>query len=99
MSLDDRRSGADKPIHSLLDAVVSVVGELVLSATLQRIVHAATEMAQAGCGAWGVLDQEGEGLAEFVTVGLTAEQIAAIGEQPRGRGVLGQLIVNPVPVR
>jgi signal transduction histidine kinase len=38
-------------------------------------------------------------LAQFVTVGLDKAAVAAIGPAPKGKGVLGQLITDPVPLR
>jgi signal transduction histidine kinase len=42
---------------------------------------------------------EGGRLAEFIPVGLGEAQIAAIHHWPEGRGLLGELIANPRPVR
>src|SRR5206468_641762 len=50
-------------------------------------------------GALGVLDAAGVGLAEFVNVGMTPDQIAAIGHLPEGHGILGLLILEPEPLR
>jgi signal transduction histidine kinase len=46
-----------------------------------------------------VLDESGTRLAEFVTAGLSDEQIRAIGPRPKGHGVLGVLILEPKPIR
>jgi signal transduction histidine kinase len=46
-----------------------------------------------------VLDTRGEGLERFITTGLSDEEYAAIGDLPRGRGVLGELIRHPVALR
>jgi signal transduction histidine kinase len=46
-----------------------------------------------------VLDQSGNELSDFITVGLDARQISQIGRLPRGHGILGLLITQPHPVR
>ena len=88
-----------RQLRRLLDAVLSVGGELDLPTVLQRIVGAATELVDARYGALGVLDESGTALAEFVTVGLSDDERGAIGELPRGRGILGHLILEPKPLR
>ena len=84
----------------LLDAVVAIAGDLSLDSVLHRIVRSACELADARYGALGVL---GSGpvrrLQAFVTHGLTAEQRAAIGDLPRGHGILGLIIDQPQPLR
>jgi signal transduction histidine kinase len=86
-------------MRRLLDAVLSVGSELELPVVLRRIVEAATDLVDAAYGALGVLDEDGVGLAEFVWTGLTDEQFRAIGELPKGHGILGVLIVDPRPIR
>ena len=55
-------------------------------------------MTGARYGACGVLNATGDGLVEFLTVGLTAEQEERIGPRPQGRGLLGVLIAEPQPL-
>ncbi len=59
---------------------------------LKHIAEAARTLAGAQYAALGVARPDGNGLLEFVTVGLTAEQEAAIGPRPAGKGVLGHLL-------
>ncbi len=56
-------------------------------------------MTGARYGAIGVLNDEHTGLAEFITVGLEAEEEEKIGARPTGKGVLGLLITDPRPLR
>ena len=84
--------------HALLEAVVSVGSRLELEAVLRQIVEAAVELVSARYGALGVIGEGGR-LAEFVPVGLDEAQIAAIDHWPEGRGLLGELIRNPRPLR
>jgi len=72
---------------------------LDLPALLHHIVEEARSMTNARYGALGVLDEEGTGLAQFITVGLPIEEVERIGAPPAGKGVLGLLIVDPKPIR
>ena len=83
----------------MLRAVVAIGADLDLTATLQRIVESATELADAQYGALGVLDPTGTFLSEFLTVGIDAEQRAQIGDLPKGHGILGLLIREPRAIR
>ncbi|HEV2344676.1 MAG TPA: GAF domain-containing sensor histidine kinase [Actinocrinis sp.] len=92
------RSSRDR-VRQLLDAVVGIGSGLDLEQALARIVQAAVTLVDARYGALGVLGPGGDRLARFITVGLTEEQIAAIGPFPQGHGLLGELIRHPVPLR
>jgi len=84
--------------RALLDAVVAISSDLDLHSVLLRIVDSACEITGARYGALGVLGTGG-GLVDFVTTGVTTEQQRAIGELPRGHGILGLLIDQPHPLR
>jgi signal transduction histidine kinase len=91
--------GLPDDARSLLEAVVAISSDLDLHSVLNRIVESACRLTQARYGALGVLATDSPGLADFVTYGLTAEEHRAIGELPRGRGILGLLIEHPEAVR
>ncbi len=63
------------------------------------MLEAACELTGARYAALGVLDEQRTELAQFVTRGLAVADEQAIGERPRGRGVLGVLIRDPNPLR
>ncbi len=86
-------------LRQLLDAVLAIGSDLDLAATLERIVQAATTLVDARYGALGVLDPQGTGLTDFITVGIDADDRAEIGGLPKGHGILGLLIVDPRPLR
>ncbi|WP_254431411.1 GAF domain-containing protein [Agromyces sp. Marseille-P2726] len=86
-------------LRALLRATQAVVQPLDLSVVLERIVRAAVELVDARYGALGVIAADGRGLEAFVHVGMSPEQVAAIGHLPEGRGVLGALIDDPRPIR
>jgi signal transduction histidine kinase len=85
-------------VHALLEAVVAVGSNLDLEVVLRQIVQAAVTLVDARYGALGVIGEGGR-LAEFVPVGLDEEQIRRIHHWPEGRGLLGELIANPAPLR
>ena len=82
----------------LIRSGLNLASDLSLETVLQRIVDEAADLTDATYGALGVLGPDG-GIAEFVTTGITAEQRAAIGDPPKGHGILGLLIRDPRPVR
>jgi len=83
----------------LLDTGLALAAELSLPVLLQRIVDLAAELTGARYGALGVLATDEAGLSDFITSGLSHEQRTAIGELPRGRGILGVLIREPASLR
>jgi signal transduction histidine kinase len=85
-------------LRALLDAVVGIGSDLDLRSTLRRIVEAACALVGARYGALGVIGPD-RLLSDFITHGIDPETHAAIGDLPRGRGVLGLLITDPRPVR
>ena len=85
-------------VHALLEAVVAIGGELELEQALHRIVTAAVGLVDARYGALGVVGDDGK-LNEFVPVGFDDDQIAKVDHWPEGRGLLGELITNPTPLR
>ena len=90
---------AQERLAALLDAVLAVSADLDLAEVLSRIVRCACELVDARYGALGVLGADGEHLVEFVAHGLTPQEQEAIGDPPRGHGVLGLLIRQPRPRR
>lgn len=82
----------------LFQAVLSLAGDLSLPAVLRKMVESACQLTGARFGALGVIGDDGA-LSDFITVGLTEDQVAGIGEYPHGRGILGLLIVDPRPIR
>ena len=90
------RSDADR---RLIEAGMVLVSELALDTVLRRIVELAVELTGARYGALGVLTPDGRRIEEFITVGVTDEERAAIGDPPVGHGLLGALITEARPMR
>jgi signal transduction histidine kinase len=83
----------------LIDVGSSLLSELDLEAVLRSVVDAARELTGARYAALGVLDPERRELERFINVGIDEETRRDIGNLPRGRGVLGELIREPAPLR
>jgi signal transduction histidine kinase len=87
-------------LGGLLDAVVALSSDLSLESLLERIVRQACLLVDAKYGALGVLGLHGDRrLTRFVTHGFTEAEITAVGELPRGHGILGHIIDHPEPLR
>jgi len=91
-SREQASNRAQQRLTALLDAVMAVTADLELADVLARIVHSACELVDAKYGALAVLGPDGERVVEFVTQGVTQQEREAIGDPPRGHGVLGLLI-------
>ena len=91
-------STAEQRLERLLSANRAIVGELSLPMVLRRIVEAARDLIGARYAALGVIGDDGL-LQEFIHLGMDAATVATIGELPKGRGVLGALIEDPLPIR
>ncbi len=85
-------------LRSLLRANQAIVEQLDLPVVLERIVASAVELVGAKYGALGVVAVDGS-LEQFINVGMTPDQIVAIGHLPEGHGLLGALIEDPHPIR
>jgi signal transduction histidine kinase len=92
-------SSNENRLRALVETGVAITSELSLDALLQRLVEAAAELTGARYAALGVIDRSGSELERFLTTGIDAETQAAIGDLPRGRGILGVLIREDAPLR
>ncbi len=92
-SLDEQR------LRLLLEVGTSIVAELDSEAVLLRVLEAGRELTGARYAAVGILDQDRKELERFLTAGVDDATRRAIGELPRGGGILGELIRHPEPLR
>lgn len=86
-------------LERLLEVGRGLVAELDHEAVLERVVGAARDLTGARYAALGVLDAEKRSLERFVYRGIDEEARRRIGPLPQGRGVLGELIKRPEPLR
>jgi len=89
----------DKAARGVLDLARGVLTELDLDGVLDRVLDSAQELTGARYAALGVLDESRAELSRFLTRGIDEATHAVIGALPRGRGVLGELIEHPAPLR
>ena len=89
----------DQRRRRLVEAGIAITSELSLDAVLQTLIRIAAELTGARYSALGVIDRGGRELERFVTFGIGEADRAAIGELPRGRGILGVLIEDATPLR
>ena len=85
--------------QGLVEAGIAISSELTLDGLLQLLVEKAAGLTGARYAALGVIDVTGRELERFVTHGIDPETHAAIGDLPRGRGILGVLISDARPLR
>jgi signal transduction histidine kinase len=78
---------------------MALASELSLDTLLQRLADTAAKITDARYAALGVIDKGGTGLERFVVSGMSPEEQAAVGDPPRGLGILGHLIQDPRPLR
>jgi signal transduction histidine kinase len=93
--LNEERS---RGLEALSEALLSVTAERSVESILQKLVHAARELAGARYAALGVPDGEG-GFAQFITSGMSEKLIAAMGPLPRTHGLLGLMLEAERPYR
>jgi signal transduction histidine kinase len=94
----DNGLGLSGGARALLNAFIDISSDLDLHSVLDRIVSSACELTDAQYGALGVIGNDGD-ISDFVTRGIPDDVQAKIGELPHGRGLLGELIEHPVPLR
>jgi signal transduction histidine kinase len=101
MSLTDRdgEDQRDDRLPRLIEVGSSLLAELDLEAVLRSVVEAGRELTGARYAALGVLDGDRQELERFIYLGIDDETRRDIGPLPRGRGVLGELIRDPRPLR
>ena len=95
----DGRGLDEQRLRLLLEVGTSIVAELDSETVLQRVLEAGRELTGARYAAVGILDQDRKELERFLTVGIDESTRRAIGDLPRGGGILGELIRHPEPLR
>ena len=93
------KSPNDEQLRRLLDVRRTLASESDYERLLERVLEEGRAITGARYAALGVVDEERVGLERFITSGVDAATRGAIGEPPRGRGVLGVLVLDPRPLR
>jgi signal transduction histidine kinase len=86
-------------LRRLLDVGRELVTQLDLSVVLDRVLETAREITGARYAAIGIMNEPRTELAQFLTLGVDEKVKLAIGDLPRGHGVLGELIEHPSALR
>jgi signal transduction histidine kinase len=89
----------DAATRGVLKVARSVLEQLDVEQVLERVLEAARELTDARFAALGVLDESRSQLGRFLTRGIDEPTRRLIGPLPTGRGVLGELIRHPRPLR
>jgi len=97
--VDERERATVAGVLGVLDVAQGVLADLDLDVVLERVIEAARDLTGARYAALGVLDRSRSGLERFITVGIDDATHRSVGALPRGRGVLGELISDPRPLR
>lgn len=72
-------------------ATLSLFSDLSLEGVLNRVLHAAMELAQARYAALGIPDGKG-GLETFLTLGMDEDEMVRIPHPPEGKGLIGEIL-------
>jgi signal transduction histidine kinase len=86
-------------LAALLEAGRGLVAQREVDAVLQELLRVACDLTGARYAAIGVLDADRRNLERFITRGIGEAEREAIGDLPRGHGILGELIRDPAPLR
>ena len=86
-------------LAAVSEALLGMAGDLRSDAVLERLVEAARGLSGARYAALGVPDEEGDGFSEWISAGLTDDEIDAIGPLPHTHGLLGAALHDPEPFR
>jgi signal transduction histidine kinase len=97
--LRNQREQQIQRLHDLHAAGLAVTSDLDLGELLNRVADEARKLTGAGYAALGVLNPDGGGLAQFITSGMTPEEVAKMGPPPTGRGLLGAVIAEGRTIR
>ena len=92
------REQLEDRLAALHRASLELIKDISLESLLERIAVLAREQVQARYCAVGVRGESGE-LREFIPVGMTSEEVAAIPHLPVGQGLLGELMRSSQPIR
>lgn len=85
-------------LMALHRASLDLVRDISLESLLKRIATLACEQAAAQYAAVGVVGVNGE-LEQFITVGMSEQEIGRMGHPPVGRGLIGALMRSKTAIR
>jgi signal transduction histidine kinase len=86
-------------LHDLHSAGLAVTSDLDLTELLKRVAEEGRKLTGAAYGALGVLNHARTELSEFITSGMSEEEVNRLGPLPTGHGLLGEVIREGKTVR
>lgn len=92
------REQLQERLFALHSASLELVKDVSLETLLERIAATACEQAGARYAALGVLDDSGK-LENFITVGMSRDEVKRIAHPPMGKGLIGELMDTETPLR
>lgn len=92
------REELEERLAALHLASLELVRDTSLESLLQRIAVLAAQQVNARYAAVGVLSESG-GLEQFITIGMSPEEIARLEHPPVGLGLIGELMHSERPIR
>ncbi len=92
------REQLQERLFALHRASLELVKDVSLETLLERIAATACEQSNARYAAVGVLDDAGN-LKQFVTVGISDQEVKRMAHPPLGHGLLGALMNTVAPIR
>jgi signal transduction histidine kinase len=92
------REELQERLIALHQASLELVEDVSLETLLKRIATLACEQSSARYAAVGVLDETGN-LKQFISVGMSDEEIKRVPHTPRGKGLIGSLMDAEEPIR
>ncbi len=78
-------------LEALVEATRAIAEVLDLETVLQLIVGSVRDLVHAEYAALGIVDADGR-IDRFITVGVSPEERARIGDPPQGHGLLGLIV-------
>jgi len=88
----------DSDLQALYRATLSLVSDLSLDGVLRRVIHTARDLSNAKYAALGIPTGDGE-LSTFITEGLSKEEYDRISHQPKGHGLIGEMLRTGESIR
>jgi two-component system, NarL family, sensor histidine kinase DevS len=89
----------DDRLRRLIEVGSGLLSQLDPETVFDQVLETACEITGARYAALGILDADRRELERFITRGIDDATHRAIGDLPRGRGILGVLIDEPRPLR
>ncbi len=86
------------PMTAIHQAALTITAELSLPRVLETIVKTARQLVGVRYAALGVPGPQGT-LEQFITEGMTEEEVKRIGRLPTGKGLLGAIQIDPHTIR